>query len=437
MAIVTRTPKEQEGYDTVGYPEPEEEESKVSGILGSILGMGSAVGGMVPSLLKGGLQKRQLEQTQAGQGTGAALARQTGSEAASRIVGASTAQPSSGRGGALREGLRAADQAVQTGAQQAAITGAREGLAATEMLRQNEMARRGAFRTLGAGVGQGLSGLAATLASARDQGPGQDATGGPVSSASAGMVDGATGQSVAADPSAQSAMSQDVAQQQAALDDFQQRRQAQMHQDQGPELPAAQGGPGDPVFDQQQANLASIGPALAQPGARGGGGGGEQPAQQPTDTLGPSGSSGVPEAIERASDPKFNMEKAVSAMAAAGMLRDEAIAGYKALYSGDPQQERDAIVMSDPMGGKTEEYIYNEVLNYNPSINQGMEPWEAAKLLQIYGLPVDWARLGIVDLAAAVEEPYQSPHARLAEKATSGAAAAGTKIRNAVSGGGK
>lgn len=147
----------------------EEEEGGLTGILPAILSMAASVGGMIPSLFQGP-QQRQLEAIQRGGGAGAAMARQTASEAARRTLGASTARPSSGRAGNLREGLRAAEDITQRGAQQAAITGAQEANQATARLRHNEMMRRSAFRTLGAGVGQGLAGIGGTLALARDQG---------------------------------------------------------------------------------------------------------------------------------------------------------------------------------------------------------------------------------------------------------------------------
>jgi hypothetical protein len=120
------------------------------------------------------------------------------------------------------------------------------------------------------------------------------------------------------------------------------------------------------------------------------------------------------------------MEKSVAAMADAGMLRDEAVAGYVALHTGDEQASNAAAVGQDP--GGVAEYIYGEAANYNPTINQGMEPWEAAKTLQVYGLPVDWERLGI-PLAQT------TPRAQLGKKASEGASAAGEKIRSAFTGG--
>jgi hypothetical protein len=122
------------------------------------------------------------------------------------------------------------------------------------------------------------------------------------------------------------------------------------------------------------------------------------------------------------------MEKSVAAMADAGMLREEAVAGYVALHTGDEQSSNAAAVNQDP--GGVAEYIYGEAQNYNPTIGQGMEPWEAAKTLQMYGLPVDWERLGI-PLAQT------TPQAQLGREASESARAAGEKIRGAFTGGDK
>ena len=153
-------------------PKTQEEKEKEaaegpSGLLGGLLGMGTSIAGMIPSLLKGPQQK-ELQRIQRGGGAGAALARQTASEAGRRVAG-----NMGGRGGQgmVREGLRAADAITQRGAAQAAVTGAQESAMATRQLRANEFARRSAFRKLGAGVGQGLAGIAGVLATAKDQGP--------------------------------------------------------------------------------------------------------------------------------------------------------------------------------------------------------------------------------------------------------------------------
>jgi hypothetical protein len=55
------------------------------------------------------------------------------------------------------------------------------------------------------------------------------------------------------------------------------------------------------------------------------------------------------------------------------------------------------VTMPPPMTepGAVEEWIYQQALNYDPRIGQGLAPEEAAKMLSQYGFPVDWARLGI------------------------------------------
>jgi hypothetical protein len=141
-----------------------------AGVGAGILSMLSSVGGMIPSLRKGP-QTDELKRIQKGGGAGASLARQTASEAARRVAG-------NVQGTDLREGLRAADTIVQRGAAQAGFIGARESALATQMLRANEFKRRGAFQTLGAGFGQGLAGIGAMLAAAKDQGEEEQPQGG-------------------------------------------------------------------------------------------------------------------------------------------------------------------------------------------------------------------------------------------------------------------
>jgi hypothetical protein len=389
-----------------------------AGTASGILSMLSSVGGAIPTLLQQP-EKGALKDAQRGQGAGATIARQTASEAGRRVAG-------NVQGSDLREGLRSADRLTAQGAAQASTIGAQESLAATQQLRQGTMLRRGAGMRFGAGIGQGLAGIAGTLASSKDQGPVQ---------AGPPAVPGEPAGDVAFPTKTPDQVAEDhqrafIDESEQKLGAFQQERMNLMPPtDQGPELPAQSGGPGDPVFDQQQQNLSGIPSALSQPstGPQGGTGGGQTDQgsyQTPQGSLGPTGGQGVPDAIAIASDPNFNMEKSVAAMADAGMLREEAVAGYVALHTGDEQSSNAAAVNQDP--GGVAEYIYGEAANYNPTINQGLEPWEAAKTLQVYGLPVDWERLGI-PLAQT------TPRAQLGKKASEGASAAGEKIR----GGGK
>jgi hypothetical protein len=141
-----------------------------AGVGGGVLSMLASIGGMIPSLRKGP-QTDELKRIQKGGGAGAAIARQTASEAARRVAG-------NVQGTDLREGLRAAETIVQRGAAQAGFIGARESALATQMLRANEFKRRGAFQTLGAGFGQGLAGIGAMLAAAKDQGEEEQPQGG-------------------------------------------------------------------------------------------------------------------------------------------------------------------------------------------------------------------------------------------------------------------
>jgi len=55
--------------------------------------------------------------------------------------------------------------------------------------------------------------------------------------------------------------------------------------------------------------------------------------------------------------------------------------------------------MSNPMA--VEEWVYNQVMNYMPGpMEQGLSPEQGAQILTRYGFPVDWARLGVVDIGA-------------------------------------
>ena len=138
------------------------------GVIGGFLSMLPTIAGSIPALMQS-KQAGNLKAMQRGQGGGAVAARQTGSEAARRVLGASTAQPSSGRGGNLREGLRAADQLTQRGAQAAGIIGARENVLATNALMQNENRRRMLGLQLGAGLGGASASALATMLAAKDQ----------------------------------------------------------------------------------------------------------------------------------------------------------------------------------------------------------------------------------------------------------------------------
>jgi hypothetical protein len=256
-----------------------DKDDDAAGVGAGVLSMLASVGGMIPSLLKGP-QTRELQNIQRGGGAGAAIARRTASEAARRVAG-------NVRGTDLREGLRAADAIVQRGAQQASITGAREAAIATSQLRANEFARRGSFRKLGAGVGQGLAGIGAMLASAKDQGPEQPGEGVPGADISAGLQDPVTGLSTQPETGFSPTGSVTPEEQLQAFQ--QQRMQLQPPADQGPELPAPAGGPGDPVFDQQQQNLSGISPALTQPPTAPSKGGQAGQAPGSADFMGPSG----------------------------------------------------------------------------------------------------------------------------------------------------
>ena len=347
----------------------DDEESTVSGLLGGLLGMGTSVAGMIPSLLKGP-QDRQLKQIQAGGGAGAAMARQTGSEAAARIVGASTAQPSSGRGGALREGLRAADQAVQRGAQQAAITGAREGLAATQMLRGNELQRRAAFKTLGAGVGQGLAGIGSVLAAARDQGPDTAAQAAP--GQAGGAAPGAAVPGAAVAPGAVPAQGASA-----------QMQATRTLQGAPPGPPGILPGAG-PFADDVQGD-----PRLAQeqyPGAQNKG------VEAGPVSAGPPPAEKIRQGLRRVASPQAQEDKALSGLVDETAKRQKAEAGYM-MTASTPEAEAFRTARK-----QQEEWYYYQAMNFDPlatGSQRGIDPNEAAQMLWDSGYEPDMTRLGI------------------------------------------
>ena len=376
-----------------------------AGILGGVLGMGTSIGGMIPSLLKRGPQQKQLEKIQRGGGAGAALARQTASEAGRRVAG-----NMGGRGGQgmVREGLRAADAITQRGAAQAAVTGAQESAMATRQLRANEFARRSAFRKLGAGVGQGLAGIAGVLATAKDQGPVQP-------EAAPTGAETATGEG-----GAQQAFIADAQQQ---LTDFQNKRAAtgvgmQPTQEQGgPELRKSAGQPGAPDLQAD--------PRLGQEQYPGSENKGVQPPS-PEQLREQKVMQEVGQLIETTRDKQSAEELYRHTASAPGDQQISDAVGYSA-----PNPPG----MSDPM--LIEEWIYNQAANFDPRLDHGLEPDMAAELLIKYGFEPDWARLGIAMPEAQAQAPARplSPHAELEQKALRGASDAGESIRNMLFGG--
>lgn len=323
----------------------EDAKSGPAGIASTALGGAAAIGGMIPSLLAGP-QKRQLEAFQRGQGAGAAMARQTASEAAGRVVGASTAQPGAGRGGALREGLRAADQIVQTGAQQAAIQAGREGLAATAMLNRNELRRRQAFATLGAGSAQMLAGVGGMLAAAKDQGPAQpdqtaaDAVIGAGQAAPLSGIDPITGMRT----------------QPGGI-----QLTGEVHESPGPGV-------------RDQFGLAS-GTPLSQ--------------QEPTRP-----GYGTP-AGQLATESFLGLEHATAA-------KQNAADTYVA-QQGRQKVTRDDLppAANDP---SLELWFYQQAANWSPTLNQGMHPEVVAQGLLEHGFVPDWEVLGIAPTQEAMSQ---------------------------------
>jgi len=350
----------------------EEKEKEASegpaGILAGILGMGASLGGMIPSLKKGP-QTKELQRIQQGGGAGAALARQTASEAARRVVGASAAQPSSGRGGNLREGLRSADQIVQRGAQQAAVTGMRESAIATQMLRANELNRRRMFRGFGDKFGRGVSDMGAVLAAAKDQGETRLPDEAPrVPGELPELFDTDTGLA-----------KQTAAQEQQGIID---QGTAGLQRLKGGQGPPAPGGTG----------------RFAEPGSF-------------TNAMGQAAASGTLQAPALSDE-----EVSVMQMENLKMVKDQAEKDFvgavgtptnqstnRALQYGD-QPEAPPSASSPFLA----DYLYNLASNYNAELGQGMSPIEVAKLLYLKGLvPIDWNRLGIAPMPLESSEDGQ------------------------------
>jgi len=318
-----------------------------AGVGGGILSMMASIGGMIPSLRKGP-QTDYLKRVQKGGGTGAALARQTASEAARRVVGASAAQPSSGRGGNLREGLRAADDIVQRGAQQAAVTGAREAFAATQQLRSNEFKRRGQSQLLGAGIGAGLSGIAGTLAAAKDQGP---TAGAPAAPGGGGSLVRAIDASIPPDAP-------------------------------GPgSVFGTSGGraPGEaPSLDVNTTPL--LEPQFMPDGS-----------QQPTGAA-PTSPEDVKQGVMGAASPQAQEDRALLGLAEETAKRQRAELGYMSTAS-TPEAEAFRAARK-----KQEEWLYYQAMNYDPMAvgsQMGIDPLAAEEMLRDIGLEPDMARLGI------------------------------------------
>jgi len=327
-----------------------------SAIMSSILGLGSAVGGAAATLRKQP-ETGYLKKMQRGQGAGASLARQTASEAARRVVGASTAQPSSGRGGNLREGLRAADEIVQRGAQQAAITGAQEAQAATTQLRQGIYARREAGAKFGGALGQSLSSIGAVLASAKDQGPVPPTTAmSPLGDTSGEATQERYGQTAQVDP-ATGLSTAPVSETDKTISAYE-GAQGQLQR-------TAQG-PYKEAIDKKSAAMQERGQLEAE-GAR---------AEHP-------------------------LEQSVNEMADATAKKQNAAAHYAASVDVGKAQGPMSIyaALSPPppatAGPELEKWIYMMAFNYNPRIGYGLSPKEAASMLTNFGFTPDLVALGI------------------------------------------
>ena len=123
----------------------------------------------LPRVLGKGEERKHLKKTQDGQGTGASLARQSGQQATDEAMSIAAAGTGPSKAFAAREGMRQARESRRSADQNAAIVGAQEGLQATGMLRDSDIARRAAIGQLGAAGGGALAAMDAQQQAASDQ----------------------------------------------------------------------------------------------------------------------------------------------------------------------------------------------------------------------------------------------------------------------------
>jgi hypothetical protein len=341
------------------------------GILSSVLGMGASIGGMIPSLLAGP-QEDELRKFQQGRGAGATAARQAGSEAGRRVAGNMGGRGSQGN---VRAGLRSAEEIAGRGAQAASIMGAREGLAATQMLRQNDLIRRNAFKTLGAGVGQGLAGIGGMLAASKDQGPVQPVAGEATDTlpgeaalleqALPQNVDPATGLSI---PSTATGEAQQTAAAGAAgVGQLGAARTAAGISPPTPGQQEAQGRftePGSFTGEMEQARTAG---ALQGPDMSG------VAAQQAANL------AGLAQVTAEKQDAADGYRRAI---------------GDKATLI-SPNTRTPALDLRESWQREAEDWAYREAENYNPMMQLGLNPEQVGLMIIDWGGQPDWERLGV------------------------------------------
>ncbi len=377
--------------EDTAYLESAKPKNKVASILSAL----PAVAGAIPSLVIGP-QRRALKNIQAGGGAGAITAQRTAGLAADAVVGGAGAGAGPSRALAGRAAGRVAQRIVR--GSKAPEIAMRESLLATQALQQNEAKRLRSGLELGGGLSNMIVGSVATKTVARDQAAGTQA-------ASAG-VDPATAQE------------QTVSEGKASLDKLRGVDTAQAGPPQAP-------GPG-------------YGPPTRQEGARPGDVGPEAPIGTPPEIRTASDMTAQVQVKRARSKLMLDTARAVNEQVELETITSDSngipsLVGSPAIPMLDSASAEP--IASDPSG--IEDYLYNMAANYDPAINQGSDPLEIAQQLEAYGFPVDWERLGVQDpqLLARAPQQYVDPQAALAQKATSGAFAAGQKIRSAFSGG--
>lgn len=118
--------------------------------LGSLIGLGGAAAGSIPSLLRSGVENR-MRAMAAGRGPSAAqtMLQQQGAANARNALSVASAQPG---GLGLLQGLRSMEEMNRTAGQQAANARVQEQMQAIGAAKQAEDARHQALYRLGAGV---------------------------------------------------------------------------------------------------------------------------------------------------------------------------------------------------------------------------------------------------------------------------------------------
>ena len=145
--------------------------SNVGNILGTVLGIAPAFGTAIGGLRRNRGERGALRAQQAGQGSGATIARQAGDQGARDAMGIAAGGNPQNAGANLLTGLRSAERAREAGGQQGALVGAVESQRATQLLHNDELARRQGISQLGGQLGNIFPQMAAGVLASKDRAP--------------------------------------------------------------------------------------------------------------------------------------------------------------------------------------------------------------------------------------------------------------------------